>query len=256
MIAERAAERFPLLVKLQRYLKPTGADLDALRLLGAQRQWGRAGQRLGEEGADLPAAYLLHEGWAIRHRNLADGRRQIIDFLLPGDFSDPSAFVTRHADSAITAITPVSYSMINARALLDAVTRSPRLGVYLWWIEAQEAALLRRHLFAVGRMNARERIAQLILELWTRLSLVVPKPPRAFHIPAAQEMIADATGLSIVHVSRTLSLLQKEGVIHRKGHNYQIIDLPALRRIAQAGSRSWPEALPEEVRAALGQLQA
>ncbi|MCC5794791.1 MAG: Crp/Fnr family transcriptional regulator [Chromatiales bacterium] len=237
-----------LLTRLQRYMDGHPADEAALSRLNGERRATPAGRRLIEQGARERSAILIHEGWAIQHRNLPDGRRQIIDFLLPGDFCDPGAFMLRQAGAAVSSITPVSYSLVGSQALLAAVTQSPRLGVCLWWIAAQEGALLRAHIVALGRMNARERIAYLVWELWHRLRLASGQPSIEFRMPASQEMIADAIGLSVVHVSRTLSGLEQDGIIRRRGHTWRIDDLESLCRIAQVTDRSWPEPMPRHPR--------
>src|SRR5690606_36084495 len=111
---------------------------------------------IAAEGQTEGSAVLIHEGRAMRHRTLRDGRRQILDFAVPGDLCDPSSFVTLRTDFSITCITPVRWSLVQAADLLALVSRSPRLGAVLWWLEAQEELLLRAHLVAVGRLTAVE----------------------------------------------------------------------------------------------------
>lgn len=255
MERDSAGGRWPLLARLAQFIEPADADLAALRVLCGAPQQASPGTQLAAEGAARQAAILVHEGWAMRHRSLPDGRRQIIDFVLPGDFCDPSVFVSRRSDSTVTSITPVRYSAVSQVSLLDAVLHSPRLGVYLWWLEAQESALLRAHLFAVGRMRAIERVAYLVWELWGRLSLLQHEPPVAFEIPVSQEMLADTTGLSVVHVCRTLGQLQRERVIERRGHVYRVLDPERLRKLAQVNEdHHWPEPMPARIRRALEQV--
>jgi CRP-like cAMP-binding protein len=255
MKRDPAAGRWPLLVRLAQYIEPADADLAALRVLCGAPQQAGPGAQLAAEGAEPHAAILVHEGWAMRHRSLADGRRQILDFVLPGDFCDPSIFVSRHSDSAVTSITAVSYSSVSQASLLDAVLHSPRLGIYLWWLEAQESALLRAHLFAVGRMKAIERVAYLIWELWGRINLLQREPQPAFEMPVSQEMLADATGLSVVHICRTLGQLEREAVIRRAGHVYHVLEPQRLRELAQVSDdQHWPEPMPARIRRALERI--
>jgi CRP-like cAMP-binding protein len=108
----------------------------------------------------------------------------------------------------------------------------------LWWLDAQEERQLRDHLLALGRMNAKERIAGLICELWTRMKNVGLDEADGFEWPVTQEVIADATGLSVVHVNRTLRRLERDGIIHRSGHIYQVHNPERLRRIAHAAKNS------------------
>ncbi|MCC5868757.1 MAG: Crp/Fnr family transcriptional regulator [Gammaproteobacteria bacterium] len=240
----------PLMRKLRGFIGASTSDTRALLMICAPRHCAAADTPLVNQGTASRSALLMHSGWAIRHRCLADGRRQIMEFLLPGDFCDPSSFVTCTADSTIVAITPIEYSLVAPETLLEAISHSPRLGVCLWWLESQHASMMRSHLSAVGRMRARERIAYLIWELTRRLDLVLPAPPAAYTLPISQEMIADATGLSVVHVSRTLARLQRDGVIHRHGHTYQILCSAKLRALAQIDS-DWPQGMPAEVLAGM-----
>jgi CRP-like cAMP-binding protein len=103
--------------------------------------------------------------------------------------------------------------------------------------------MMRSHLLAVGRMTARERIAYLVWELTHRLEMVAESPPRVYRLPISQELMADAVGLSVVHVSRTLAALQREGIVHRHGQAWQILSPRRLRALAQQAS-DWPQRLP------------
>lgn len=245
-LAAGQATESPLLRKLHGFMGTSAADVRALQLLSTRLHHAAAGKSLVEQGTASRSALLIESGWAMRHRCLSDGRRQIMEFLLPGDFCDPSSFVTCSADSTIAAITPMTYCLVAPESLLEAITHSPRLGVFLWWLESQHASMMRSHLSAVGRMSARERVAYLIWELTRRLDLVLPVPPAAYTLPISQEMMADGTGLSVVHVSRTLARLQREGVIHRHGQTYQILSTVRLRALAQIES-DWPQSLPADV---------
>lgn len=223
----------PLIRKLRQCM---ALRVEEVRDLGALAQpLRRAGARedLAAQGQSGSTAILLHEGWAIRHRTLRDGRRQILDFAVPGDLCDPSRFVVARSDFAITAISPVVYSLVQAADLLALLARSPRLGAVMWWLEALEESFTRAHLVAVGRLTAYERVAYLLWELYARLKAVGLVQDDAFDLPPNQDMLADATGLSHVHVSRTLNRMQREGVIERSGRHMRLTDPARLRAIAQ-----------------------
>lgn len=181
----------------------------------------------------MSAAVLIHEGWAFRHRTLTDGRRQIMDFALPGDICDPAVFVTPRASHSIQSLTDLSYSLIQSEDVLDLLARSPRLGAALWWTEAHEVAITRAHLVAIGRLSAYERVAYLIWELWTRLRAVNLANKTSFEMPVNQELIADAAGLSYVHLSRTLRRLDGEGLIRRSHRTWHILDPERIQRMTQ-----------------------
>jgi CRP-like cAMP-binding protein len=223
----------PLVLKLASVVDLSAADTAALGRLGGARRHCAAGQTLVEAGGRIGAAVLVHQGWGFRHRTLSDGRRQVIDFVLPGDLCDPTVFVTPRADFSMQALTDLSYSLVQAEEVLDLMTRSPRLGAAFWWTEAHEEAITRAHLVAVGRMTAYERVAYLLWELWTRLRVVNLADGDGFELPAGQDLIADAAGLSYVHVSRTLRRLDGEGLVRRSQKTWRILDAGRLRALVQ-----------------------
>lgn len=223
----------PLIGKLGRFLDLSLPECAALRTLAEPWREAAARQDLITQGQGRSSAVLVHGGWAIRHRTLPDGRRQILEFILPGDLCDPSVFVTPRAGFSLTTITGCQYSLIGAASLLDLLSRSPRLGAMLWWIEAEEQSLLGDHVVALGRLTAEERLAHLLWELWWRLRRVSLASEDGFELPATQEMIADATGLSVVHVNRTLRSMERSGIIRRLDHAYRIRSPRRLRALAQ-----------------------
>lgn len=223
----------PLVLKLARIVDLDADDAAVLASLGGSVRRCRAGHSLIDAGKRLGSAVLVHDGWAFRHRTLSDGRRQVMDFVLPGDICDPSVFVTPRANFSMQALTDLGYSLIQSEDILGLVTRSPRIGAALWWAEAHEEAVTRAHLVAVGRLTAYERVAYLLWELWTRLRVVNLATAEGFEMPASQELIADAAGLSYVHVSRTLRRLDNEGLIRRSHKTWRILDPARIQRITQ-----------------------
>lgn len=241
----------PLIRKLRQFIPLTAAEKAALAGIGGRPRPAKARDILLDQGRGTGVAVLLHSGWAIRHRTLRDGRRQIVDFVLPGDLCDPSMYFQRHTDCAVSAITAGTYSLVRAWEILDLLAASPRLGAFFWWLEAQEEQYLRAHLVAVGRLTAYERIAYLVWELWSRLRAVGLAEAQAFSLPATQGLIADATGLSHVHVSRTLGRMEREGLLRRLEHRYQILDPARFRQIAQVDEFTSSRRLPDAVAARL-----
>ncbi len=223
-----------LVTRLRQFIDLTTAEIASLQSLTRPLRKAQPHEDLITHGHASSTAVLLHQGWAIRHRALEDGRRQVLDFVIPGDFCDPSVFVTPVAGFSLTTITCCTWTPVSGSALLDLIAGSRRIGAMLWWLEAQEESLLRDHLFAIGRMNAQERLASLICELWTRLKNVELDIADGFEWPVNQEVIADATGLSVVHVNRTLRWLEHEGIIRRTGRVYHVHNPERLRYIAHA----------------------
>lgn len=224
-----AAER-----RLQSVTRLSTEEEGALQALAGKCQQADTGDLIIEQGQPVSGLALIEEGWAIRYRDLENGRRQIMDFVLPGDLCDPCVLIAERCDFSVAAITPLTYSLISLARLMELVQRVPKIALLLWWEEAAEADRLRSHLAAVGRKNACERIAQLLIELWSRLSAIHRTTDWSFTCPITQEMIADATGLSTIHVNRVLRRMEREDLIRRDGKTYTLIDVARLRHIARA----------------------
>ncbi|HKJ22281.1 MAG TPA: Crp/Fnr family transcriptional regulator [Gammaproteobacteria bacterium] len=230
----------PLLRKLRYFVDFEECEARALRSLPAlerEIRFSPAQSLVTVDQDTRGGTMLLNRGWALRYRLLSDGRRQILNFVLPGDFLDPTGFVTHKADYSIVAITEVSVSAVHSDALFRLFDRSTRIAAALWWNSAHEAAMARAHLVAVGRQNAYERIAYLLWELWARLRVIEAADKHSFHFPGTQLMISDALGLSSVHTSRTLARLKAEGLISIQGQRIDIRDADGLKAIAEV-SRS------------------
>ncbi len=223
----------PLVLKLARVVDLSAADVTALAALGGAPRRCAAGHSLVDAGGRMGAAVLVHAGWAMRHRTLSDGRRLVMDFVLPGDICDPTVFVTPRANFSMQALTPLSYTLVQSEDVLELVNRSPRIGAAFWWAEAHEEAITRAHLVAVGRMTAYERVAYLLWELWTRLRVVGLADAHSFELPAGQDIIADAAGLSYVHLSRTLRRLDRDGLIRRAQRTWRILDPVRIQELVQ-----------------------
>ncbi|HKJ10399.1 MAG TPA: Crp/Fnr family transcriptional regulator [Gammaproteobacteria bacterium] len=226
----------PLVRKLRYFLDFDDSEAQDLQALPAMESSFLPGDSLVAVGQDTGGGtMLLNRGWAVRYRLLSDGRRQILNFLLPGDFLDPTGFVTQTADYSVAAVTEGTLSVVEVAGLCRLFHRSTRIAAAFWWNSAHEAAIARAHLVAVGRQNAYERIAYLLWELWARLRVIGAADQRAFHFPGTQTMISDALGLSNVHTNRTLARLRAQGLIHIEGRRIEIRDVGRLKAIAEVG---------------------
>lgn len=161
-------------------------------------------------GAELPGQRILVSGWACRRRTLTDGARQIFSFLLPGDPCEGR----RRAAASVAALTAVETA--EAPGLFQAAEDSlvhPGLAEAFAAIREEEERLLLDHIVRLGRLTAYERMAHLLLELRERLARVGLADEHRLPLPLTQETLADALGLSIVHVNRTVQQLRRDGLI-------------------------------------------
>jgi CRP-like cAMP-binding protein len=209
----KTREDHPLVRKLSRFGRLSQAERAAVLELVTEREDVPDNTDLVSQGEKLKEAIVIEEGWAIRYRTLDDGRRQIMNFLLPGDLFDLCAFMLTRADHSVGTIIDCTINRVPIKAVTSLFERHPRLGSALWMGGLQEEAMLRERITSLGRRNAEERTAHLLYELWVRLAAVGEHNGRSFELPLTQTELADALGLTSVHVSRTLRRLRKRGLI-------------------------------------------
>lgn len=186
-------------------------------------------------GDDYRHVYVLLDGWAMRYKLLADGRRQVINFFLPGDLMCLNACVLKKSDYTVTLLTDAALAVIEVPEMFDMARSFPLLSAALRWCSAREESILMERLMSLGRRSAYERTAHVLLELCRRLQTLGRAPDRRFHIPVTQQLLSDVLGLSTVHVNRTLRRMQEEGLIRvlsNRGMELDIRDYDQLCRVA------------------------
>jgi CRP-like cAMP-binding protein len=219
-----AAETPPIVARLSRL---AALDAPAMRLIDtaiADAYPMRARQELLSEGRPVETPLLLLDGWAARVRLLVDGRRQIVSLLVPGDVIGTSELPDPIATSTILALTPLSVCAApprGASAALDLAYAASR---------ACDEVYLLAQVTRLGRMNAQERILDLLLELYDRLELAGLVRAQGFDVPLTQETLSDALGLTPVHVNRMLQAARKAGDLVWTGKRITLNDPPRSAR--------------------------
>jgi CRP-like cAMP-binding protein len=200
--------------------------------LQPERRITRARHTLYRAGEDLDGIPFVYSGWAARVRRLSDGRRQILSFVLPGDLVSASAIFCDRLGFFVEAITDVRYS-ISQRAQVDEIlARDPQLVRTLVSACLAEQAEVEELATDLGRRRAEERIARLFLQLKTRMEARGHLAGLSFEMPLRQQHIADATGMTVIHVGRVLGALRNDGIVHIAGGTLTITDLAALQRLS------------------------
>jgi len=226
-----------LIAKLEQFTRLSSADKQALVTAASQKiRQLHSREDLVCEGDRPQAINLVLAGWACRYKVLEDGRRQITNFMVPGDLCDMRMFILREMDHSIAAITPLKVAEIPSDTILELIDSYPRVSRALWWSSLVEEAIAREWTTNLGQRNAAERLAHLLCELYLRLRGVGLTNGSAegpsFEVPATQEQVGDAIGLSTVHVNRTLQELREAGLVVWKGRKVTIPDLEALKAAA------------------------
>lgn len=203
--------------KLGTYVPLGSADRAALEAaLTSVRTVERRGCILAE-GREAPGAHVVLSGVACRYKLLPDGRRQILDFLLPGDLCDGHALFLARMDHAVAAVSACRVAYLPRHALIELAGAHPRISRALWWASLAQESVAREWIVNVGARDAAHRVAHLLCELCYRLRLVGLGEGGKFHLPLTQTDLADATGLSSVHVNRILGRLKRAGLLTLEG---------------------------------------
>jgi CRP-like cAMP-binding protein len=227
-----ARQTTPLARKLARFGELSAEDLEILDTLHTATRVVRRNRDIVSEGRSYETMFVLLEGSAIRYRVLRDGRRQILNILLPGDFIGFPGCFFESALYAITALSDVVISPVPFAVLIGLFERRPRLAATIFWSFACEAAIYAERLIDVGRRSALERVAHFLLELLTRLRTVGLADEKSYRMPLTQELIADVLGLSVPHVNRTLRQLRGDGLVTIEEQRVVINDIDAMSALA------------------------
>jgi CRP-like cAMP-binding protein len=187
----------------------------------------RAREDLISEGDAPGHVHLILEGFACRYKITPGGGRQIIAYLVPGDFCDLHVFILKAMDHAIATLTPCRVVDIPRATVLD-MTERPALARALWWATLVDEAVAREWLVNIGRREAPERIAHMLCELLFRLRAVGLANGDSYELPITQGELADTVGLSSVHVNRSLQALREAGLISLKDRRLVILDAKRL----------------------------
>lgn len=205
-------ENTPLVRKLGAFVALTAVELSVLETLHKRRRTFVAGRDLVYQGQSEQAAYILASGWACSYKLLPDGQRQIVDFQIPGDFLGLRSVLLHISDHSIEPVTDIEVTEVLATDLLEAFARTPRLAAAVLWAASRDEAMVVEHLVDVGRRNAAERTAHFLLELGKRVALVGMGDETGYACPLTQYLLADALGLSAIHVNRVLRQLREGGM--------------------------------------------
>ena len=218
--------------KLNAFLPLTPTEMKALEDIQAKPVTVKRGRQLVQEGQTGHKAFVLQAGWACSYKDLSNGRRQIISFPIAGDCVGLRSVLLRTADHSFSALTDAVVSSVEGPQIMKCVTDFPRLGAALLWAASRDEAMVVEHLVNIGRRSAIERTAHFFMELVERLSLIGLATESEFKCPLSQFVLADALGLTAIHVYRVLRQLREKGLLTLRKGTVTIHDLGGLRKLA------------------------
>lgn len=254
MAGDTALDR-PLTRKLSRLIALSPAEIEVLHELQSHARRVSRGREMVVEGRKYDELMILLDGVALRYRVLNDGRRQVLNIVLPGDFIGFPGCFFEGALYSISALSDCVVSPVPFTRFLRLPEFHPRLGAAIFWSLSCETAIYAEHLIGVGRRSALERVAHFLLEMLTRLQAIGLADETSFRLPLTQELIADALGLSVQYVNQTLRQLREEGLAVVERQQVTILNLDALAaladfernyisrfRFAELAAENWPSA--------------
>lgn len=217
--------------KLESIGQLSAAEKAAIALLPMDIQELAENVEIMTEGDRPSRCCLLIEGMACRFKVLGGGERQIMAFHTPGDIPDLQSLHLTTMDHSVGTLTPVTVAFIPHAALKALMADQPGIGDLLWKDTLIDGSIFREWLANIGRRFAHARIAHLFCELFCRMKAVELVNDQSMVLPITQVELADALGLTSVHVNRVLQDLRRDGLIESVGRNVKIIDWPRLKQV-------------------------
>jgi CRP-like cAMP-binding protein len=232
LAASASHDNAPLIVKLESFLALSAEERGALETLPMQVQALTADQDIVRQGDRPVRSCLILSGYAATYQTTGAGKRQIQAFHMPGDIPDLQSLHLKVLDNSLATITPCRVGFITHDVLLDLCRRHPRLNDAFWRETLVDGAIFRTWVTNNGQREALGRLAHILCEWITRLRAVGLADGLTCELPMTQAELADALGVSTVHVNRVLQELRAKDLVTLKGSVLTVLDWEALKRIA------------------------
>lgn len=225
-------ENHPLVTKLATFMRLGEGDLKGLeRVFDAEKSFKRL-KDLVVDGNEYRHLSVVSDGYAMRYKLLRNGKRQILNIILPGDvIGFPVSFVDRSTYSVVT-LSDLKLNICPIDAYVRLCFERPQFGLALAWLAVKEAAIYAERVVDIGRRTPVERLVHFLLELHSRMLTIGLAEKTSFKLPISQEVIADALGLSVPHLNRVMQHLRKEKLISNSARVVEFFDMPALQTLA------------------------
>jgi len=185
------------------------------------------------EGTMTPHLYTVLEGWGFRYKLLPDGRRQIVNFVMPGDLVGLQGSLMDEMHHSIEALSPMTLCVFERGKLMTLYREHPELAYDVTWLASREECMLDENLLSIGRRSALERLAYLVAFLIGRArasGLVPDKGP--FVMALTQQHVADTLGLSLVHTNKTVRRLADRKLLRWRDGGCEVLDADGLAELA------------------------
>jgi CRP-like cAMP-binding protein len=222
---------------LGRFVELSARERRALGALAAGNRHYRRGTIIRAEHAPSGEIFVVENGWLFSSALLEDGRRQIVRLHFRGDLLGFDSLAFGKAPDAISALTDADVCVVDRGRLGALFAEHPRLAALMYAVQQVDRVVLTDRLVSLGRSSARGRVAAVLLWIAERLNFAGVSVADGFALPLTQEEIGDLTGLTAVHVNRTMRVLVEQGLIARSGNMLHILDADRLARVANYNRR-------------------
>ena len=207
--------------------------LDQARALRSSQVVFNAGEHLYHEGDTPDKAFTLYNGWVSLYKNLEDGSRQILRFALPGDLLCYKTKFNTPLDHSAIALTDTTLCAFPLTRFSEVISELPELSFALSSVSEVTTKRCYGTLTAIASFAAEAKVAYLVLSLFIRELSIKKDAVESIHFPITQEDIADALGLTAIHVNRVIQSLKKRGLIHYENKQIWVPDQEALAEVAR-----------------------
>jgi CRP-like cAMP-binding protein len=233
MANERGHAVDTLLLKLRARDVVSDAEEQVLRRSVSEIREFAGNRTIVRCGVTLSECNLLIDGLVCRYKDLSDGQRQIMELHVSGDFIDLHSFLLKRLEHNVGALTPVRLAVVPHDRVRTITEDHPHLARMLWFSTLLDAAIHRERILSVGRRSAIARIAHLLCEIYMRLEIVGLAGDHRFQLPLTQTDVADASGLTSVHVNRMLRKLRNDELLTYRAGEVVIHDWERLTQVAE-----------------------
>jgi CRP/FNR family transcriptional regulator, anaerobic regulatory protein len=218
--------------QVKAFRKFTPEELDFMQQFKGGELVLDAGSTILVEETNSPHLYTVLSGWALKYKGLEDGRRQVLNFALPGDFLGLQASIFDSMHHTVEALTPVVLCVFPREKLWTLYGQHQGLAFDVTWLASREETILGDYLVTVGQRRAPERVAFILLHLFRRARQLGLAHNNKATFPFTQDHLADTIGFSLVHTNKTLKQLRRTGTFKWSGTEFELVDEKRLAEIA------------------------
>ena len=220
----------PLLRKLQLWQRLDDAERSAVLALPHHVERFASGKYIVRQGDQAKFSCLMLSGYSYRHKITGDGARSIVALHMAGDMVDLQNSLLETADHSVQTLTEAEVALIPREHVVKLAFAYPKVGMAMWYDTLVDGSVFREWIANVARRDAAARLSHLLCEFGVRLQALGLAKRDSFELPMTQEQLADATGLTAVHVNRTLKELEAQGLIKRTNRYVAVGDWDRLEK--------------------------